>query len=32
LLLGFTNIAEQDALDICQRLHHLIRRPLENRA
>jgi GntR family transcriptional regulator/MocR family aminotransferase len=32
LLLGFTNIAEQDALDICQRLHHLIRKPLENRA
>jgi hypothetical protein len=32
LLLGFTNIAESDALTTCQRLYHLIRKPLENRA
>lgn len=32
LLLGFTNIAESDALASCQRLHHLLRKPLDDRA
>jgi len=30
LLLGFTNIAEADALDACRRLHGVIGRSLEN--
>jgi GntR family transcriptional regulator / MocR family aminotransferase len=32
LLLGFTNLAESDALDTCERLHQLIKKGLENRA
>lgn len=32
LLLGFTNIAEADALAACRRLHRLIGKSLENRA
>jgi GntR family transcriptional regulator/MocR family aminotransferase len=31
LLLGFTNIAEADALDACRRLHRAIGKSLENR-
>jgi GntR family transcriptional regulator / MocR family aminotransferase len=31
LLLGFTNIAEADALDVCRRLHRLIGKSLKDR-